>query len=96
MADRVIPLRPGPKATLGPKFEIKIDRNKIALNHLDSFKRETKIIEYLMEIGQETAGIEITHYKLPDLVPKKFNQKIHTNLKKNYDRFHIRTRQNKS
>jgi nitrate/nitrite transport system ATP-binding protein len=24
--DRVIPLRPGPKATLGPKFEIKIDR----------------------------------------------------------------------
>jgi nitrate/nitrite transport system ATP-binding protein len=41
MADRVIPLRPGPKATLGPKFEIKIDRprNKIALNHLDSFKK---------------------------------------------------------
>jgi nitrate/nitrite transport system ATP-binding protein len=77
MADRVIPLRPGPKATLGPKFEIKIDRprNKIALNHLDSFKKlRNEIIEYLMEIGQErTAGIEITHYKLPDLVPKKFN-----------------------
>jgi nitrate/nitrite transport system ATP-binding protein len=77
MADRVIPLRPGPKATLGPKFEIKIDRprNKIALNHLDSFKKlRNEIIEYLMEIGQErTAGIEITHYELPDLVPKKFN-----------------------
>ena len=77
MADRVIPLRPGPKATLGPKFEIKIDRprNKIALNHLDSFKKlRNEIIEYLMEIGQErAAGIEITHYELPDLVPKKFN-----------------------
>lgn len=77
MADRVIPLRPGPKATLGPKFEIEIDRprNKIALNHLDSFKKlRNSIIEYLMEIGQErTAGIPISNYELPDLVPTKFN-----------------------
>ncbi|WP_367768902.1 ABC transporter ATP-binding protein [Flavobacterium sp. WC2421] len=77
MADRVIPLRPGPKATLGPQFEIEIERprNKIALNHLDSFKKlRNGIIEYLMEIGQErTAGLEITHYELPDLVPMKFN-----------------------
>tara|TARA_R110000868_G_scaffold292498_2_gene552992 strand:- start:20702 stop:21541 length:840 start_codon:yes stop_codon:yes gene_type:complete len=77
MADRVIPLRPGPKATLGPQFEIEIDRprNKIALNHLESFKKlRNGIIEYLMEIGQErTAGMELTHYELPDLVPMKFN-----------------------
>jgi nitrate/nitrite transport system ATP-binding protein len=77
MADRVIPLRPGPKATLGPKFDIEIERprNKIALNHLDSFKKlRNSIIEYLMVIGQErTAGIEISNYELPDLVPKKFS-----------------------
>lgn len=77
MADRVIPLRPGPKATLGPEFEITIDRprDKIALNHLDNFKSlRNGIIEYLMEIGQErTAGMEIANYELPDLMPLKFD-----------------------
>ncbi|MCW2120962.1 ABC transporter ATP-binding protein [Flavobacterium sp. 7A] len=77
MADRVIPLRPGPKATLGPEFDIAIERprNKIALNHNDNFKKlRNKIIEYLMEIGQErTAGLEVTQYELPDLVPMKFD-----------------------
>ena len=34
MADRIIPLKPGPKATLGPEFKINIDRprDKTALN----------------------------------------------------------------
>lgn len=77
MADRVIPLRPGPKATLGPEFEITIDRprDKIAMNHLDNFKSlRNGIIEYLMEIGQErTAGMEIANYELPDLMPLKFD-----------------------
>jgi nitrate/nitrite transport system ATP-binding protein len=77
MADKVIPLRPGPKATLGPEFVITIDRprNKIALNKLDNFKKlRNSIIEYLMQIGQErTAGIEISNYELPDLQPQRFN-----------------------
>ncbi|WP_366184437.1 ABC transporter ATP-binding protein [Flavobacterium ovatum] len=77
MADRVIPLRPGPKATLGPEFDIAIERprNKIALNHNDNFKKlRNKIIEYLMQIGQErTAGLEVPQYELPDLVPMKFD-----------------------
>jgi nitrate/nitrite transport system ATP-binding protein len=77
MSDRVIPLRPGPNATLGPEFEINLERprDKIAMNHLDAFKKSrNEIIEYLMEIGQErTAGMEITEYVLPDLVPLKFD-----------------------
>lgn len=77
MADRVIPLRPGPKATLGPEFEITIDRprDKIAMNHLDNFKSlRNGIIEYLMEIAEErTAGMEIINHELPDLMPLKFN-----------------------
>lgn len=77
MADRVIPLRPGPKATLGPEFKIEIERprDKIAMNHNDSFKKSrNKIIEYLMKIGEErTAGIEIPNYELPDLTPIKFD-----------------------
>lgn len=77
MADKVIPLRPGPNATLGPEFNIKIERprDKIALNHNANFKTlRNQIIEYLMEIGAErTAGLEIATYELPDLVPMKFN-----------------------
>ena len=77
MADRVIPLRPGPKATLGPEFVINIERprDKIAMNHNDNFKKSrNKIIEYLMKIGEErTAGIEIPNYELPDLTPIKFD-----------------------
>ncbi|WP_418262370.1 ABC transporter ATP-binding protein [Flavobacterium faecale] len=77
MADRVIPLRPGPRATLGPEFDINIERprDKTALNHNDNFKKlRNEIIEYLMEIGQErTAGLEVPEYELPDLVPVKFD-----------------------
>jgi nitrate/nitrite transport system ATP-binding protein len=77
MADRVIPLRPGPRATLGPEFNITIDRprDKTALNHNDNFKKlRNEIIEYLMEIGQErTAGLDVPQYELPDLVPLKFD-----------------------
>ncbi|KQB42157.1 Taurine-transporting ATPase [Flavobacterium daejeonense] len=77
MADKVIPLRPGPKATLGPEFDIKIDRprDKTALNHNDNFKKlRNSIIEYLMEIGAErTAGQEVSAYELPDLVPLQFS-----------------------
>ncbi|GIZ10192.1 ABC transporter ATP-binding protein [Flavobacterium sp. UMI-01] len=77
MADRVIPLRPGPRATLGPEFDIKIERprDKVAMNHNDNFKKlRNEIIEYLMEIGQErTAGLEVAQYELPDLVPMKFD-----------------------
>lgn len=77
MADKVIPLRPGPKATLGPEFVIKIDRprNKIALNHNENFKSlRNGIIEYLMEIGNErTTGQEINTYELPELVPMQFS-----------------------
>ena len=77
MADKVIPLRPGPNATLGPEFKIEIDRprDKTALNHNDNFKKlRNEIIEYLMEIGDERkAGMEETAYELPDLVPLKFD-----------------------
>ena len=44
MADRIIPLRPGPKATLGPEFKIDIDRprDKTALNDNAAYKKNKK------------------------------------------------------
>lgn len=76
MADRIIPLRPGPNATLGPEFKINIDRprDKTSLNDDPEFKKTRNgIIEYLMEIGQERTKTESAEYSLPDLQPKYFD-----------------------
>jgi len=75
MADRIIPLRPGPKATLGPEFKINIDRprDKTALNDNADFKKtRNAIIEYLMKIGEERKTVSSTEYTLPELDPKSF------------------------
>ena len=75
MADRIIPLRPGPNATLGPEFKINIDRprDKTSLNDDPEFKKTRNgIIEYLMEIGQERVTTKDTEYFLPELEPKHF------------------------
>ena len=56
MADRVIPLNPGPDATFGPDFHINIERprDRTALNHNDEFKKcRAEITQYLMAIGME-------------------------------------------
>ena len=76
MADRIIPLRPGPNATLGPEFKINIDRprDKTSLNDDPEFKKTRNgIIEYLMEIGEERTTTETVEYTLPDLEPKYFD-----------------------
>lgn len=54
MADRVIPLNPGPDATFGPDFPVNIERprDRTALNHNPEFKRlRAEITRYLMDIG---------------------------------------------
>jgi len=75
MADRIIPLRPGPNATLGPEFKIDIDRprDKTALNDNENFK-ETRnaIIEYLMDIGDARKAEAKDLIVLPELEPKSF------------------------
>jgi len=51
LADRIIPLSAGPKATLGPAIAVDIERprDRKALNHHPAFKRvRTRVIEYLL------------------------------------------------
>ncbi|MEO0505337.1 MAG: ABC transporter ATP-binding protein [Bacteroidota bacterium] len=75
MADRIIPLRPGPRATLGPEFKIDIERprDKTELNDNPVYKKtRNAIIEYLMGIGEERKAISKKVYELPDLTPKSF------------------------
>lgn len=73
MADRVIPLNPGPDATFGPDFIIDIERprDRTALNHNEQFKKlRAEITQYLMAIGikknQDSGRDSI---KLPDVQP---------------------------
>jgi nitrate/nitrite transport system ATP-binding protein len=56
LADRIIPLTPGPDATLGPSFEVTLPRprERKALNHDPEFKRiRNEVIRYL---GQVRSG----------------------------------------
>ncbi|MGB6154037.1 MAG: ABC transporter ATP-binding protein [Pricia sp.] len=75
MADRIIPLKPGPNATLGPEFKIDIERprDKTALNDNLNFKKtRNAIIEYLMDIGDERKSVSEMEYLLPEITPKSF------------------------
>ncbi|WP_405411774.1 ABC transporter ATP-binding protein [Maribacter sp. Asnod1-A12] len=75
MADRIIPLKPGPNATLGPEFKIDIERprDKTAMNDNPEYKKtRNSIIEYLMDIGDERKTVSEVEYKLPELTPKSF------------------------
>jgi nitrate/nitrite transport system ATP-binding protein len=56
LADRVIPLRPGPKATLGPSFVVELERprDKKALNANATFRHlRNELIHYLSHCRDE-------------------------------------------
>ena len=72
MADRIIPLNPGPNATLGPEYsiDVKRPRNKKALNTDPQFKEvRTEILNYLVELGDASKLSQTQTYQLPDLQP---------------------------
>lgn len=77
MADRVIPLNPGPGATLGPDFNINLERprDRTALNHNDEFKKlRAEITRYLMNIGIRKSGNDGSDkLVLPDVRPNTSN-----------------------
>ncbi|MGZ8240206.1 MAG: ABC transporter ATP-binding protein [Methylobacter sp.] len=77
MADRVIPLNPGPNATFGPDFQINIERprDRTALNHNEEFKKcRAEITQYLMAIGMEKAqDLDQDKIILPNVRPNTSN-----------------------
>lgn len=71
LADRIIPLNPGPRATLGPAFDVKIarPRARTEMNHDPEFIRlRNTITKYLMDIGVER-GTEDNSIILPNVRP---------------------------
>ncbi|MGH8476231.1 MAG: ABC transporter ATP-binding protein [Methylococcales bacterium] len=77
MADRIIPLNPGPNATLGPDFHVDLPRprNRTELNHDPAFKKlRRQITNYLIEVGVEkAASTGSDDIVLPDVRPNTSN-----------------------
>lgn len=72
MADRIIPLTPGPNATLGPEFKINFDRPRdvTEINKDPEYKKlRNEIIEYLIDVGAARKQSNSATYELPDLKP---------------------------
>jgi nitrate/nitrite transport system ATP-binding protein len=74
LADRIIPLNPGPRATLGPEFKVDLPRprQRKELSHDTRFRElRARITQYLLDVeaekpepGEGDAGV-----RLPELTP---------------------------
>ena len=72
LADRIIPLKPGPNATLGPDFIVELPRprNRAEMNSNDEFiKLRAEVTEYLMAVGAERGADAEQEFNLPNVVP---------------------------
>lgn len=80
MADRIIPLNPGPNATLGPEFQVTLPRprDRAAINHSPEFKRiRREVTQYLMQVGAEkNAAVESKVVSLPSVLPNTSREHI--------------------
>ncbi len=82
LADRIIPLRPGPNATLGPSFDVRLERprNAAELNSDAEFKRiRNELTEYLIECRRRNREAEssgesgLMRIRRPTAVPIDLN-----------------------
>lgn len=76
MADRIVALTPGPKATLGKSFDVTLDRprDRTTLNFNPDFKQlRNEVTRYMVDINQEAKQLRQTvNVQLPDLSPYDF------------------------
>jgi nitrate/nitrite transport system ATP-binding protein len=72
LADRIIPLNPGPRATLGPEFRVNLarPRDRKAVNHDPAYRHlRAAVTQYLIDVEAQQAVPEEGRVKLPDVVP---------------------------
>ena len=72
LADRIIPLTPGPGATLARSFDVRLDRprDRAAMNSDPEFIRlRAEITAYLMDIGSARSQSAEREIVLPNVVP---------------------------
>ncbi len=79
MADRIFPLVPGNGSTLGPEFEINLDRprRKKALNsHPQYIKVRTDLMNFLIELEAKSKSESMNFFQLPDVQPFRRSNKL--------------------
>jgi nitrate/nitrite transport system ATP-binding protein len=72
LADRIVPLNPGPNATLGPEYRVDIPRprKRAEMNHHPVFKKlRADVTRYLMESGIERGAEADVLPELPAVQP---------------------------
>ncbi len=77
LADRVIPLTAGPRATLGPSIPVMIPRprSRADVNHNYDFKQtRTEVIDYLLKATDKRKTALTKKLILPDVLPEDLNQ----------------------
>ncbi len=76
LADRIIPLTPGPGATLGPSFSVSLERprDRKALNHNPEFKRLRALVtNELLGYGERRKSTIRQKLILPDILPENLD-----------------------
>ena len=72
LADRIIPLKPGPDATFGPAFKVDLPRprDRGAMNHDPAFKQlRGEVTQYLMGVGMDRGAESEVVVELPKVAP---------------------------
>jgi nitrate/nitrite transport system ATP-binding protein len=89
LADRIIPLKPGNPASLGPEFKVPFNRprDRGELNHDDDFIcLRADVTEYLMAAGAERGADLERDIVLPNIVPITQREKGKDQLPVAYER----------
>jgi nitrate/nitrite transport system ATP-binding protein len=75
LADRIVPLNPGPDASFGPEFRVPFERprDRAAMNENPAYKKlRGAITQYLIDAGTHRAQVE-DRRELPNIVPVQFD-----------------------
>jgi nitrate/nitrite transport system ATP-binding protein len=77
LADRIIPLNPGPGASLGPEFAVPFarPRDRTSMNDSVACKRlRAAVTQYLIDVGKDRATTTVeTRVGLPNVIPASFH-----------------------
>jgi nitrate/nitrite transport system ATP-binding protein len=76
LADRIIPLNPGPDASFGPEFRVPFERprDRTAMNQSPAYKKlRAAITQHLMQVGIERAQAADDRRDPPTIVPIRFD-----------------------
>ncbi|HTO33955.1 MAG TPA: ABC transporter ATP-binding protein, partial [Pararhizobium sp.] len=72
LADRIIPLTPGPNATLGPSFDVALPRPRIRAemnSDLEFIRLRAAVTAYLMDVGADRNTSVGRIIELPNVIP---------------------------